>query len=133
MAATAGRTLRVKVATTSGGAYNVVVGVQSATMSKQGQTVDVTTLTDADIVKILGVRDTSYTIEGNWESDSTGQGVIRTALENDSGCFVQFLPNGTAGYQQEVKVRKYEITGAQGPNKIGVSIELEGSAAITAI
>jgi predicted secreted protein len=133
MAATAGRTLRVKVATTSGGSYNVVVGINSASMSKQGQTVDITTLTDADIVKLLGVRDTRYTIEANWETDATGQGVIRTALENDSACFVQFLPNGTAGYQQEVKVAKYEIGGAAGPNKISASIEFEGSGAITAI
>lgn len=134
MAATAGRSLRVKVATTTGGVYSTVVGIANATMSRQGQTVDVTTLTDSDIVRILGIRDCTFTIDGNWESaDTTGQDVIRSAYENDTALFVQFLPNGTAGFKQEVKVSKFEIAGASGAGKVSISIELQGTGAVSTV
>lgn len=133
MPARAGRVLRVSVATASGGVYNVVVGIRSATMSRQGLTVDVSTLTDADIVRILGQRDCSYRLEGNWEDDATGQNVIRDSLANDTALFARFLPTGTTGFQQEVKVGGIDITGETGPNKVGVSIELQGSGAITSV
>jgi predicted secreted protein len=134
MAASAGRNLRVKVATTSGGSYNTVSGVTSATMNFQGQTVDITTLTDSDINRLLGVRDNSYTIEGNYDtSDTTGQIVIRTSLTADSSLFVQFLPDGSTGYRQQVIVSKFEVSGAAGASKISFSIELMATGAITLV
>ena len=129
----AGRTLRVKVCATSGGAYNTVVGIRSASMSRNGQLVDVSTLTDADIVRLLGQRDCSYRLEGNYEADATGQALIRAAHDSDADLFIQFLPDGATGWQQQVKVGSYDIDGATGPNKVGVSIELQGSGAISSV
>ena len=133
MAAIAGRTLRVKVSDATGGTYTVVAGIRSATMSRQGQTVDVSTLTDADVVRILGQRDCSYRLEGNYEADALGQGLIRAAHDSDDDLFIQFLPDGSTGWKQQVKVGSYDITGEQGPNKVGVSIELQGSGAISSV
>lgn len=133
MAATAGRKLRVKAATTLGGTYDNIVGIASATMSRQGLTVDVTTLTDDDIVRLLGIRDNSFAMEGNYEADANGQGRIRAAYDNDTALFVQFLPDGATGWKQEVKVAKYEVSGATGANKQSVSIELQATGAITAV
>lgn len=133
MAATAGRKLRVSVATTLGGTYDNVAGAQSATMSRQGLTVDVTELTDDDIKRILGIKDNTFTIEGNYETDTNGQGRIRTAYENDTALFVRFLPDGVTGWKQEVKVARYEISGAAGANKQSVSIELQATGPITVV
>ncbi len=132
MAATKGRALRVKVATTAGGVYSVVVGIRSATLSMSGQNVDVSTLTDADIVRLQGIKDATISMEGNYEADATGQGVIRTALSADSDLFAQFLPDGTTGFRWQVKPSKYEIGGAVG-DKVSVSIEFECSGAVTAV
>lgn len=133
MPATAGRKLRVAVATTLNGTYNNVVGAQSATMSRQGLTVDVTELTDDDIKRIMGIRDNRFTVEGNYETDATGQGVIRSAYDNDTALFFRFLPDGVVGWKQEVKVAKYEVSGAAGASKQSVSIELEATGPITAV
>lgn len=136
MAATAGKKLRVKVATTSAGPYTAVVGIKSASMKRSGATIDVTTLADTDIVKILGLRDASYSLSGNWEMDTTGQKLIRDALANDTALFVQFLPDGgttpNVGFQQEVKVASYDVSG-DAAGEVTVSIELQGSGAITSV
>lgn len=132
MAATKGRALRVRVATTATGTYNVIVGIRSATLSMNGQNVDVSTLTDADVVRLQGIKDATISMEGNYEADATGQGAIRSALANDSDLFMQFLPDGTTGFRWQVKPSKYEISGAVG-DKMSVSIEAECSGAVTAV
>jgi predicted secreted protein len=132
MAATKGRSLRVKVATTLGGVYATVVGIESASIDMDGQNVDVTTLTDADIVRIQAIKDCKVSMSGNYETDATGQGVIRSAYENDTGLFFQFLPDGATGWKAECKVAKYSISGAT-KDKLGVSIDLEGSGAKTTV
>lgn len=132
MAATKGRALRVSVATTLGGSYTNVAGIDSGTIDLDGVNVDVTTLTDADIVRIQAMKDTKVTLSGNYEADTSGQGAIRTALEADSDLFVKFLPDGTTGWKLQVKPSKYSI-GSSITGKASVSIDLDGSGAKTAV
>lgn len=132
MAATKGSTLRVNACATSGGTYNQVAGITSATMDFDGTNVDVSTLTDADIVRLQAMRDTKITLSGNYESDSTGQALIRAARNSDADLFMQFLPDGSTGFQAKYKCSKYSITGQVG-DKLAVSIELEGASALTSI
>jgi len=130
MAATAGRTLRVKVSPTAGGAgvYTAVAGVESATFDQDGANVDVTTLTDADIARIQVMKDAKFTLSGNYEVDTNGQGAIRAALSADSTLWFQFLPDGTTGFKKEVKVGKYSIGGST-KTQLTFSADLEGTGA----
>lgn len=134
MAATAGKKLRVSVATTFGGSYNNVVGIKSASLKRNGAIIDVTTLTDTDLVKIMGMRDSQLTLSGNFELDTTGQKVIRDAQANDTACFAKFQPDGgtTANINSvvEVKVSDYSVSG-DATGEVSVSITLEGTGAVT--
>jgi predicted secreted protein len=134
MAATAGKKLRVAVATTLAGTYTNIVGVKSASLKRSGATIDVTTLTDTELVKIMGMRDSQITISGNFELDTTGQKLIRDAFANDTALFAKFQPDGgtTSGINStvEVKVSDYSITGDT-TSEVSVSITLDGTGAVT--
>lgn len=134
MAATAGKKLRVLVATTFAGSYNNVVGIKKATLKRSGATIDVTQLTDTELVKIMGMRDSQLTLSGNFEVDTTGQKVIRDAFANDTQIFAKFQPDGgtTANINSnfEVKVADYTVDG-DATGEVNVSITLEGTGAVT--
>lgn len=134
MAATAGKKLRVAVATTFAGTYNNIVGIKSASLKRSGAIIDVTTLTDTELVKIMGMRDTQLTLSGNFELDTTGQKVIRDAQANDTQIWAKFQPDGgaTAGINSvvEVKVSDYSISG-DATGEVSVSITLEGTGSVT--
>jgi predicted secreted protein len=132
MAALPGRTLTAKVGTTLGGSYTTVAGIESASIELDGVNVDVTTLTDADIVRIQAIKDAKVSMSGNYETDASGQGAIRAAFEANTALFVQILPNGVTGWKFECKVAKYGIAGST-KDKLSVSIDLEGSGLKTAV
>jgi predicted secreted protein len=65
-------------------------------------------------------------------TDTNGQAAIRSAFLNDTSLFIQFLPDGSTGFKQEVKVSKFEVSaGVDGT--VEVSIDLEGSDAISLV
>jgi predicted secreted protein len=130
---TAGRTSLVKVSTTSGGTYTAVDEIRSASMSWKGGTIDISKIGVTYMARILGIKDASYSLQGFYDSaDTNGQLAIRSSLVNDSGLFVQFLPDGSTGFQQEVKVAGFDFdTSFDGA--VGISISLEGSGAVTLI
>lgn len=135
-----GRKLVVKVATDSGGtpgAFNTVQELRSCTMNTSGGTIDVSQLGDDWRTRISGLRDGTYTLAGFWSpGDTTGQGVLRTAVvattEAASTIWVQVLPDGAAGFQQQVRVTSHDInTTVDGA--VETSYNLEGSGAVTAV
>lgn len=135
MSATKGRSLRVKVSPTAGGAgsYTTVAGIESATFDRDGTNVDVTTLTDADIVRIQAIKDAKFTLQGNYEGgDTNGQVAIMAAYDADSTLWVQFLPDGSTGWKKEVKVGKISIVGST-KDKQAISIDLEGTGATATV
>jgi predicted secreted protein len=134
MAASAGKNLRVKVSPTVGGAgtYTLVAGAKNATMTQNGQTLDVSAFGAAAVEKILGLRDATYSLSGNYEGgDTNGQVAIRSALA-DTTLWIQFLPDGTTGFKQEVKVASFDITAAV-DGIVEFTANLEGSGAIAAV
>ena len=131
-----GKGLRVKVSTVAGGAgaYNVVAGVRSAKMTRNGQTVDVSTLTDNDIVRLQGIKDAKYEISGNFEgADTNGQVAIRNALETDSEIWLQFLPDGVAGWKQQVKIAESSPETGGPDDKVSWSASIEGTGAVSTV
>src|ERR1044072_6794607 len=124
---TKGSALRVKVSPTAGGAgvYTVVAGIENATFDRDGVNVDVTTLTDADVVRSQAMKDAKITMSGNAEvGDTNGQVAIFTAYDTGATIWCQFLPNGTAGWKKEFCVSKITLGGAS-KDKQSISIELE--------
>jgi predicted secreted protein len=133
MPALAGKGLVIQVATTSGGTYNTVVGMNDASMSIDGDNQDITAFGDSYIARIQGLKDVSYSLSGYFDAtDTTGQIRIRTALLNDSELHVKFLPDGTNGFRQQVRVSSFEMSGSV-DGIVEVSIELEGTGAIAAV
>lgn len=134
MAATAGKKLRVSVSTTLAGTYTALVGVKSASLKRGFTSIDVTTLTDSDAVKIQGMRDASLSISGNFELDTTGQKLIRDAIQNGTQLFIKFQPDGgtTAGINSTVEVipTDYSVS-ADATGEVAVSISLDCTGAVT--
>src|SRR5438876_971179 len=107
MAGTAGKNFRVQVSNVAGGAsgYNTVADINKCTMSRDGAMLDITSFSDSDIKRILGLRDCSYDLGGFYNSgDTNGQNKIDSAAVNGSELWVQFLPNGVNGWKQQVMV-----------------------------
>lgn len=133
MASVAGKNSRVKVCTTSGGSYAAVAGVKSFSHSIDGTNVDDSEMGVAYVQRIQGLKDGKLSISGALRTDDTnGQIVIRTALLSDSDLFVQALPDGTTGFKQQMRCSKFAVD-ASVEDKVNLSIELEGTGAITAV
>lgn len=134
MAGTSGKNFRIKVSPTAGGAgvYTAVADIKSASMSRDGAQLDITSFSDSDIKRILGLRDTSYDISGFYNSaDTNGQNVIDSAATNGTELWVQFLPNGTAGWKQQVVVNKFAVSSSvSGTNDLSISLQGNGAVAV---
>lgn len=132
MSQLAGRSVVVK-ASTNGTTFNTVAELNSCDMALAGNTIDVTTFGDDFIAKIQGLRDCSWTCDGNYDpTDATGQAAIRDALLNDTDVYVQFLFDGAAGFKQQVRPSKFEVK-ATPADPVTVSFTLDGTGAVTAV
>ena len=134
MAGTAGKNFRVKVSTVAGGAgaYNTVLDINNCSMSRDGAMLDITSFSDSDIKRILGLRDTSYELRGFYNSaDATGQGALDSANLNGTEIWVEFLPNGVNGWKQQVMVPKFNPSSSvSGTNDLAVSLVGNGPIAV---
>jgi len=130
--ALAGKNLVVQVSTATGGTYNTVADINSATMTHAGNTIDVSAMGTDYIQRIMGLKDCTYSIGGFYDpTDTTGQVRIRNAWLNDTALFVAFLPDGSTGFKQEVKVSNFEIS-ASADGAVELSIDVEGTGAVSA-
>lgn len=129
----AGRKAQVLVCTTSGGTYHQVQGVKEAQHSPAATNVDDSEQGVDWVQRIQALKDAKLTLTGGRRTgDTNGQEVIKTAFLNDSSLFVQYLEDGTHGYQQQMRCSKFE-TSAKVEDKIDWSCELEGTGPITTI
>jgi predicted secreted protein len=128
-----GKSLLVKVGTATGGPFSTVQDLNDAKASFDGDNQDITAFGLDYIKRLQGLKDGSYSLGGFYNpTDTNGQAAIRSAFLNDTALFVQFLPDGVAGFKQEVKVSKFEVSaGVDGT--VEVSIDLEGSDAISLV
>src|SRR3954464_9428923 len=98
MSATAGKKTVVKVSPTVGGAgvYTTALGIKTAAVELDGDMVDVSTMGPAFKDKIMGLKDSKWTLGGNYEpGDTTGQVALRSAWLNDTEAWIQVLVDGT--------------------------------------
>ena len=106
--------------------------LNEASMNVAGENIDITKFGDDFVNRIQGIKDCTYSISGFYDpADTNGQLAMWTAFLADTDIWIAFLSDGSAGFEQEVKVSSFEIsTSVDGA--VEVSIELEGTGAIAA-
>ena len=113
MAKLAGKQFRAKVSTTTGGVYSTVVGMDSCTMNLSGTLLDASEFVDTYMERLQGLKDVSFDLKGKYNSaDTTGQNVIMSAFLNDTALFIQYMPDGVAGFKAQVSISKFSIDAA---------------------
>lgn len=136
MAQFTGRSITVKTGT-DGVTWQAIGEMDTAELSINGATLDVTKFSDNDVERILGLRDANWSLSGRYDpTDTNGQVVIRSSLLNDTPVYLQFEfnPSGTAGqkgFHQQVIVTKFDIK-ATAAGTVDVSISADSTGAITA-
>lgn len=124
-----GKDMLIKTST-DGSTWYTVANLKEGTMNNNGDNQDITTFGKDYICRLQGLKDVSYSLSGFYDStDTNGQIALRTAWLNDSTVYVGFLPDGTDGWEQKVKVSTFEISGGV-DGVLELSIELEGDDAI---
>jgi len=130
--AISGRNTVIKVST-DGTSFSPVAELNEGTATIEGDNQDVTRFGDAFVRRVLGLKDASYELSGFRDAEDTaGQEAILDALLNDTPLYVQFLGDGSVGFQQEVKVASFEESSSV-DGVVEVSIELEGTGPITRV
>lgn len=125
-----GKGLKINVGS-DGETWNQVLGLNDGSMSIDGENIDVTEFCQDFINRIQGLKDGTYSLSGFYEpEDTTGQILIKTALLEDNDLYIQFLPDGTTGFEQEVKVDTFEVN-ATTDGAVEADISLEGNGTIT--
>ena len=137
MSGLAGKKNRVKVGTTSGGAFNVMLGIKSTTVEIDGTNVDDSEFGVDWAQRLQGIKDFKVTLSGPLRpTDATGQQVAIAALLNDTELWIQVLPdNGTTasiGFKGQVLVGKFSLTSAVDGTQ-DISFDLEGTGAVTQV
>jgi len=128
----AGKNTVVKVST-DGETFTQIQDLNEVTMPMESDNQDVSTFGSSNVKRLYGLKDTSFELNGFFNpEDAEGQLKIRQALVDNSPLFVQFLPDGTTGFQQEVKVASYEVS-ASADGVVELAIEMEGTGAVTLI
>lgn len=127
--ATAGFSSTISVSTTDG-SYTEVSGANSVDNSRSRETLDATDFSDAAFTRVMGLKDVSFSISGNYQDADVAQGEIETALSDGSDLYVQFLVDGTNGYKAACKVESFDISSTP-DGKVEFSAEFVGNAAST--
>lgn len=124
----AGKAFLLKVSTSDSG-YTAALGFNDGTINLSGTNIDVAEFGDTWVERLQALKDASYDVKGFYNAaDSTGQTVIQSAFLNDTALWVQFLPTGTTGFKQQVKVSKYSV-GAPVNGVVSCDVTLEGTGA----
>ena len=124
-------------ASTNGSVWTAVGEMNSVEVAIGGTALDVTKFGDADVERILGLRDTPWTLGGFYDPTDAGQAIISTALLTNGPLYlqVQFNPAGTSGqkgFSQAVVCTKFDIKGDPA-NAQTLSISCDSTGAITQV
>lgn len=134
MAALSGKAGVLQVSTTAGGAgtYTTCLGIESFSVSLDGQMLDVTELPATYTSAIQGLKNLKISAQGSYQSgDTTGQLAIRSSLVNDTGeLWVKAFPDGSTGFKSQVKVMSFKVDNAVA-GKATLSLDLQGTGTVT--
>lgn len=110
--ALAGHAMKISAAD-SDVAGDEIDGVKSIDWSESGNMLDTTDTMDTTGVhtRILGLRDLTVTMSGDYESADTGQARLLTNYRAGTTTWLRFLPNGSAGFKVSGKVQDFKVNG----------------------
>lgn len=126
---------KVATSTTLGGSYTECDGIKSYTLSCTNADLDTTDFKDTTgaMTKILGLANTSISLEGDLEAgDTGGQAALITAFTTKAQVFLEILPDGTNGFKVGGFITKFEIK-AGVADTVGVSYDFVSSGVLTAV
>lgn len=133
MPALAARKALFKVCTTSGGTFATVAGIKNVTFSRDGQLIDTSAFGEDWKSALVGMLDATLDIQGNYRPDDTdGQVVMDSAFTNGTDLFIQWLPDGTTGWQMQVMITKFATDGGV-DTAVGLSVSANQTGGVTAI
>lgn len=130
--AMAGTNSLVQVTTVAGGGsgFATVADINSASMSHAGNTNDVGAFGITYMQRILGIKDASYSLSGFFNpTDTNGQKALVNAWYNNTEIWVGFLPDGVAGFKQQVRVTSIQVS-ASVDGVVDVQYSLTGTGAV---
>jgi len=97
----AGKLFRVSAATTVGGSYTVVKGMNASEKTTNRTTETTDTFDATNAFTDTGSREKTYAINGLLIPDDPGQIMVRDAERVDTVLFFKFLPVGGSAYATE--------------------------------
>ena len=105
----------------------------SASLSLAGDVLDDTDFTSTGYrSRILGLRDWSVSGTINYDDGSAVIGELRSAWLNRTDMLVQYLPNGSVGFQGTVVVESLDLSGDVGSlESMDFSLQAQGSLTTT--
>lgn len=113
-------------------AANVIQGLNDASFSLNGETIDVTTFNMTYKKRIQGLKEFSMSLSGFYTpSDANGQKAIESAAINGTEVNIAYLPDGTNGFSGNY-LATFEI-GASPSGEVTVSYSLESTGELTIV
>jgi len=136
MAGTAGKKALLKVSPDDI-TYTTVAGLDSISMSIDGQSVDDSEFGNDWMQRLQGIKDFKITASGKVRlADTNGQLAVRSALINDTTLYAKYLPDGgvtsNAGLKCLIKVASWKVDPTV-QDKQAVSFDLEGAGTPTVV
>ncbi len=132
--ALAGHSVKVSCAD-SDVAGDEIDGIQSVDWGPSADLIETTDFADATGARtraVLGLKDLTVTVSGQYEASDTGQARLRTNWAAGTTTYVRFLPNGTAGFKCAMMIREFSIS-ASYDGAVEFSATLEGTGAIGSV
>lgn len=135
-----GKNIQVLVSTDDT-SYTPVAGLNNASMSANGDDVDITQFGDAQVKRIIGLRDNGYNLSGQLVLDSAtglpepGQKILEDhalGLASTDNLYIKILWNGTKGFKQKVICSSFERQG-QVRGAVEINIQLQAAGAISRV
>lgn len=109
--ANAGFTGVVEVSS-DGTSWTQMTEASSADFEESMADLDVTAFTDENIARILGLGDSSFSIEAYFDAADAGQNLVRTQKTSRSNIHVRYLVDGTNGFAVECICTNISFSGA---------------------
>lgn len=106
-------------------------GAKDCSIDRSRDELETTDFKDGDTkTKIMGLKDTSGSISGDWEPSDTKQTILRTAFDNGTLVYVTVLHDGTNGYTYPMYVTNISEGGGVG-DLVSAEFQLSQSGAPT--
>lgn len=126
------RKLYAKASSSAPGGGDEVDGAIDFTFSTSRDVLDTTNFKGgADRTKMLGLKDGSGNIGGDWLPSDTIQALLRTSHSDGSTVYITDLPDGTNGFTYPCLVESVEVGGSVG-DKVSTTFNLTQNGAAIA-